>query len=64
LAHFGGIDGGDVVAYDHDREPVAHRTPYTNHGKRLAQRLADKRLDRLALCRGGLCRLLVQLIIL
>jgi hypothetical protein len=63
LGHYGGIDGRSVVPHDHDWQPVANGTPYTDHGERLAQCLADTLIDRLALCRSSLCGPLVQFII-
>jgi hypothetical protein len=49
-------DGNDVQA-------IADRPSYTDHGERLAQRLADKLVDGLTLCRGGLCGPSVQFIV-
>jgi hypothetical protein len=54
---------GGVVADDHDGQSITDSTPYTDHGERLAQCLIDELVDCLALCRGGLCGLLVQFIV-
>jgi hypothetical protein len=61
--HFARVDGGDVVANDHDRQAVANYTLYTDPGERLAQRIVYKFVDRLPLCCGGLRCPLVQFIV-